>query len=60
MYLTETTLNIIKEETCNIMRGMQEKGSKIMSTGDLKGHNSRELSDHIRGILIHMGGPDHS
>lgn len=42
MYFTETTHNFIKKETPNIMRGMQEKGSKIMSTGDIKGHSSRE------------------
>lgn len=60
MYFTETTRNFIKKETRNIMRGMQEKGSKIMSTGDIKGHNHRELSDHIKGTLIPMGGQDHS
>lgn len=60
MYFTETTHNFIKKETPNIMRGMQEKGSKIMSTGDIKGHNRRELSDHIKGTLIPMGGQDHS
>lgn len=60
MYFTETTHNFIKKETRNIMHGMQEKGSKIMSTGDPKGHSSRDLSDHTRGTLIPMGGPDHS
>lgn len=60
MYFTETTHNFTKKETHNIMRGMQEKGSKIMSTGDIKGHSSREWSDHTRGTLIPMGGPDHS
>lgn len=60
MYFIEIIYNFIKKEIRNIMRGMQEKGSKIMLIGDIKGYNRRELFDYIRGILIFMGGLDYS
>lgn len=56
MYFIEIIYNFIKKEIFNIMRGMQEKGSKIMLIGDIKGYNRRELFDYIKGILIFMGG----